>query len=506
MQTIIKFKYNNKWYYVSKDNDRILYYVLKDNNKIFDLSEEDEELFNFVINYITPSNKRIFLFNYLHNGINYNIFLDPKTKLKMFNPQPSEDSLIFLNNVFNNQSEVLYLEIYNESENTFIKRLAKYKNIQIAILLSASLSLEFIAVDLHITKKILDAERIEAKAIVEMKVDYTDEQVKNIILESLSNNSFLDENERNIIISNIYVFIDNKDYIDFEYIKKRLSTLKIKYISEALVEGNYSISGQYDSSENLITFYNANKLEDVTNSTITHELYHVLTKHNYNDYNSFLIETINTIFNEEYSNCKEQSTYTSYYNYTKMLMEVIGSEPFKKYHSYSDTSFIIDELIKLYDNEDEAYKLIHNLENYKCIVKSVNALNMEEKLEELNKLNNIIIEEIGLYYEAKYNRKMNEDLIMLSYYDENSFINKIRQTYNIDDDYLIIYSNYKRYFYNTENNEIEIKFVKKESPVVVIHDEEGRTFYKPQNTNSYSENIIVINDENRYISNGLTHL
>ena len=104
MDIILKFIFNNKEYCVFKEDNVFKYgYIL--NNKIkTDLSTLDKDIIDLVIHKIKPSNNTIFYSKITLNNTKYSIYIDPKTRLKSFKPEPNQKDLIILNSLYNNLS------------------------------------------------------------------------------------------------------------------------------------------------------------------------------------------------------------------------------------------------------------------------------------------------------------------------------------------------------------------------------------------------------------------
>lgn len=141
---------------------------------------------------------------------------------------------------------------------------------------------------------------------------------------------------------------------------------------------------------------------------------------------SWLVESINAIFNDEYEGNGMVGTYDTSYlhivNYAKALMEIIGALPLQKYHGYTDEDPIIEALMEIIDDEDKAYKLLTNIEEYKNMIEkiSVDVMTYEEK-QVLFSLKETIYQSFDEYYYAKKGIHITDDLVMLYYLDISSF-------------------------------------------------------------------------------------
>ena len=328
----------------------------------------------------------------------------------------------------------------------------------------------------------------------------SDTEFIKIIKDSINKNSNLTYLEKHFILSDLTIFLDNKQYMDIEYLKNTFSNMKINYT----LEDNGHIEATYNQLENEITFYEASNIYDVEMHTFTHEFLHATQKSGSFDDNSFLIETTNTIFNDEYL-YDESNLYTHYYNLTKALMELVGSEPLKQFHNYTSERPIIDALCEIIDNENYAKKLLTNLNDYKKIydnmyfIENKNSLEYEIQFNDLNNLKADIFEQFKIYYYQKYGIDMEDDLIMLYYLDANAFRSKIYELYDLKAD-PIYYINNITYFNKNKTNEkkgIVIKRYITDNIKTEIIDKNGTI---SQNKLEEIENIAIITDENRYLN------
>ncbi len=499
MDEILKFKYDDKWYILKNEDGKFIKYKEENGKLSLELTPEEKNIFNEILYEITPSFASIYLSNYKLGDKEYKIYLDLKTNFRIFDPIPPHDDLVILNNIFNNMSEEVYLEKGKASMENFVKKIIKHNNKIIIVLLSASLCFQLLAADVIINKNIELHE--ETLSRIESSINYSNDEVQTKLYESIKSNPNITDTEKENIVKYLWVFADNKNYLDLDYFYDVLSTLRIEYVEEEKIPyDNHYTTGSYNTSENKITFYKAKSIKDVKESTWSHELFHTMQKRLYKNYNSYIVETVNSIFNEEYSSFYENSAYDLYYNYTKMLMEIIGSEPFKKYQGYSSLDPIIDALCEITGSKVDAKRLLANMENYKMTYDRLSPTyyNYEKQIEYLSELNSEIIKDIGIYYESKFGISMDNDLIMLSYYDNDKFLRMVEErdlpkgdSKNI----LITQNNMLSYFRgNTSLNEIQLLY---SVPVVgVMIDPVSNTKIEKH----YSkEQWIKINNENRYL-------
>ncbi len=343
---------------------------------------------------------------------------------------------------------------------------------------------------------------------IDMSLDMTDSYVKKLLTDAIQNNKYLTEDEKKFIINNISIFTEYKNYIDVNYLKERLQYLKIVYKKNSnSSNGLVRIKGEYNHFTNRITFFNAKKFEEVEAATFTHELFHVMQKPHYSDRNEFLIETVNTIFNENNTGKNESTIYSNYFAFTKMLIEIIGRESFSKFQGYTTNEYIIDALMEICGTEEEAKELLLDLDEYKIIYDKMsnNLAHSDRYLDKLVKLKRKIIEELSIYYESKYGFSMENDLIMLYYYDYNSFCEKISERYFIESDDIIIKEVDELNYFNRFKDSKLIVYASGPIKQIQVKINADGT-YKERECIFEDQNIVtIINDENRYL-NGVKKL
>ena len=226
-----------------------------------------------------------------------------------------------------------------------------------------------------------------------------------------------------------------------------------------------------------------------------------MQKVNYNSYNSYLIETINTIFNEDYTEVKEEALYSNYYNYTKMLIEIIGIEPIRKYQCYTQVEYIVDALANIYGSKNDAYDFLYYLDKYKkTYEKVISGKNIKSNENELKLLEKIIIEKLGIYYQSKYGFKMENDLIMLYYYDYSKLYSIISDKFFINNTKITINeTNNIHYFHNTSDNKLIVYANGDIIMKKIIIDNSGLI---KEDEDIENKNIVyIIDNSNRYLSN-----
>lgn len=343
------------------------------------------------------------------------------------------------------------------------------------------------------------------------------------VIDAINNNLNLSEQEKNKILANRTIFEDNFDYYDINVLTKTLKTLKIKYVHDICVS-NKIIKGTYDSNDNLITFYTASSLDDVTDDLFTHEFSHLFQSLTLDSSDcSFLVEATNVLANNEYYGTEPNydPAYSVQRNCVEMLSFIIGNSAIKKFYNFPSIHIIVDELYKIYPNYEKAYEFVGLLNSYQSLFFiSDKDKNVSKKMEEIEKS---IKEMLQFYYKEKYKFSAENDLIMLFKLDSNKFNMKVKEMLNLDNELVnaILKSNSSiinttlnnKYVFDIEKTNIidyedvpidyaiDLGAVSKSGEILINGwsiNSDGKTAKRPIMTKEKIKEI-VIDDSNRYL-------
>lgn len=343
------------------------------------------------------------------------------------------------------------------------------------------------------------------------------------VIDAINNNLNLSEQEKNKILANRTIFEDNFDYYDINVLTKTLKTLKIKYVHDICVS-NKIIKGTYDNNDNLITFYTASSLDDVTDDLFTHEFSHLFQSLTLDSSDcSFLVEATNVLANNEYYGTEPNydPAYSVQRNCVEMLSLIIGNSAIKKFYNLPSIHIIVDELYKIYPNYEKAYEFVGLLNSYQSLFFiSDKDENVSKKMEEIEKL---IKEMLQFYYKEKYKFSAENDLIMLFKLDSNKFNMKVKEMLNLDNELVnaILKSNSSiinttlnnKYVFDIEktniidyedvpiDHAIDLGAVSKSGEILINGwsiNSDGKTAKRPIMTKEKIKEI-VIDDSNRYL-------
>ena len=205
------------------------------------------------------------------------------------------------------------------------------------------ITLSYCSLDIYykylMKKGLIEKEQQEELLAEPVKVDYMEELTLSQLEDQIRSSVELTDEEKLVLLNDDYISdvidIVNDDEERRTDLFNQYSNLKIKY--HPITNHNYSGYVTYGypvihMSDELI----GKSKEDIDN-TITHEYVHI----NQNSYKTLLNEATAEIISYEYFNAEEKSYYYEV-KLTKMLMEMIGSEPVLNYIYLSDKSQILD--------------------------------------------------------------------------------------------------------------------------------------------------------------------
>lgn len=343
------------------------------------------------------------------------------------------------------------------------------------------------------------------------------------VIDAINNNLNLSEQEKNKILANRTIFEDNFDYYDINVLTKTLKTLKIKYVHDICVS-NKIIKGTYDNNDNLITFYTAFSLDDVTDDLFTHEFSHLFQSLTLDSSDcSFLVEATNVLANNEYYGTEPNydPAYSVQRNCVEMLSLIIGNSAIKKFYNFPSIHIIVDELYKIYPNYEKAYEFVGLLNSYQSLFFiSDNDENVSKKMEEIEKS---IKEMLKFYYKEKYKFSAENDLIMLLKLDINKFNMKVKEMFDVEDELVMVLLKSNSSIINTTLNNKYVFDIEKSNVIdyedvpidyaiglgavsksgeILINgwsiNSDGKTAKRPIMTKEKIKEI-VIDDSNRYL-------
>jgi hypothetical protein len=424
MEIVLKFNYNAKSYVVYKEADTFKYGYLVNDKIMTDLSLEDKENINSVLSDLSPSTNMLELTPvYFKNNL-YHVFLDLKTNLRHFIPTPSVEDLSILNSLFNNETEYVF-DTYSNNDKKYFKRFIKIGQKTIMVLISTTIVLSQMPNAMAYSKK-TSSKPTTAITQSECTID--------TVKSSLKNNKNLSQKEKDLFLSNPFYFEDNKQYMDFNYLSKTFSKMNSS-VNQNMPK---SVGGWYLTTANKIE-YRSDNISNVKPDVITHEILHS-TQHNALE--SALTESVNVMYNNEYFG-QEDYTYDKAYQsqvaVAKALAEIIGPKPLKQYENTGKDRYITEALQEIVPNFAYAQRFIGIFNNYHALLVKCGDMIQEKQdtqyvSQSIEMAKSDIKTALQMYYEAKFNRSMDNDLLMQYYLDKTVFIGLLKEKLNSDID------------------------------------------------------------------------
>lgn len=147
-------------------------------------------------------------------------------------------------------------------------------------------------------------------------------------------------------------------------------------------------------------------------------------------YNSFLVEGTNQIATTEYYYADVKNPPSSAYhfqcNVVRVLSLILEDDIIKKYYTFNDTRAIEQALYKIYPDEERVTKFFDMLVYYQNLQLDVIYARESYNKEAEEEIENFIKQELRFYYVTKYQRSVDDDLLMLYFVDFDSLVEKIK--------------------------------------------------------------------------------
>ena len=281
------------------------------------------------------------------------------------------------------------------------------------------------------------------------------------VYEYVEKNPYLDDNEKESLY---YVegFINDYYYLlDAEVLKHRLQVFDIDY-----KDLDSNIYGSWKSNIDVVNLYCCDNSLDIkkNKSTISHELYHVLSVNNDKEYSECLSEGITSLLNYEYSDFNNSDLYIKERQIARLLTILVGKENmidsylnfdiYKLKSNLKKISTNKEKLKDLFDSIEEYHKL--NIESFSYINKTLDSETYKEYKKNYKKKYELSIKiAADLNYYAKSKKlEFNDDF----YIALNSFVNENDEVMEIDSNYYVYLddSDIKMYTINNNSNKEKV--------------------------------------------------
>lgn len=461
---IAEFDYNNKKYILYIDNEKNVYAAYLDGQDLKQIFNQDEfELVNKVYQELSTKELKPDFIEYasiFHKGIEYKTVFDLNDNRRYFYElrnnryEPVDNNLQkYFDSIYNSEIDILYNGNNDKLElaRNVTKKVVKVGNVTIAVIIAANISFTGL--------KTINLDRSFLQNIEAIKDIYTtDERDHKIIMSYIDKNTRLSNEDKEFILSMNHFFEENEEYFNMSEIKKNLINLRIIYDKDNQENHKMSnrVKGYYTKAFDKITIFYSDKMDNdmITKKVVFHEVMHAVSDKGYVSKGNLglaLTEGVNELMAEEYLN-----TYSDTYNkgqtYARIMCELIGPEKVKKSFFGNNIDMVLEELSSICGTKKDAQKFISLLDDEaRCDTTLMTSNDRQEKIDALEtkkRVSPVIDTYIRIYYESKFNRKIDEDKLMLAYMDSLRLTNNLQSEFYHENNIEKI--NVVKHYFNSE--------------------------------------------------------
>ena len=461
---IAEFDYDNKKYILYIDNEKNVYAAYLDGQDLKQIFNQDEfELVNKVYQEISTKELKPDFIEYasiFHKGIEYKTVFDLNDNRRYFYElrnnryEPVDNNLQkYFDSIYNSEIDILYNGNNDKLElaRNVTKKVVKIGNVTIAVIIAANISFTGL--------KTINLDRSFLQNIEAIKDIYTtDERDHKIIMSYIDKNTRLSNEDKEFILSMNHFFEENEKYFNMSEIKKNLINLRIIYDKDNQENHKMSnrVKGYYTKAFDKITIFYSDKMDNdmITKKVVFHEVMHAISDKGYVSKGNLglaLTEGVNELMAEEYLN-----TYSDTYNkgqtYARIMCELIGPEKVKESFFGNNIDMVLEELSSICGTKKDAQKFISLLDDEaRCDTTLMTSNDREEKIDSLEtkrRVSPVIDTYIRIYYESKFNRKIDEDKLMLAYMDSLRLTNNLQSEFYHENNIEKI--NVVKHYFNSE--------------------------------------------------------
>ena len=461
---IAEFDYDNKKYILYIDNEKNVYAAYLDGQDLKQIFNEDEfELVNKVYQELSTKELKPDFIEYasiFHKGIEYKTVFDLNDNKRYFYElrnnryEPVDNNLQkYFDSIYNSEIDILYNGNNDKLElaRNVTKKVVKIGNVTIAVIIAANISFTGL--------KTINLDRSFLQNIEAIKDIYTtDERDHKIIMSYIDKNTRLSNEDKEFILSMNHFFEENEKYFNMSEIKKNLINLRIIYDKDNQENHKMSnrVKGYYTKAFDKITIFYSDKMDNdmITKKVVFHEVMHAISDKGYVSKGNLglaLTEGVNELMAEEYLN-----TYSDTYNkgqtYARIMCELIGPEKVKESFFGNNIDMVLEELSSICGTKKDAQKFISLLDDEaRCDTTLMTSNDRQEKIDALEtkkRVSPVIDTYIRIYYESKFNRKIDEDKLMLAYMDSLRLTNNLQSEFYHENNIEKI--NVVKHYFNSE--------------------------------------------------------
>ena len=461
---IAEFDYDNKKYILYIDNEKNVYAAYLDGQDLKQIFNQDEfELVNKVYQELSTKELKPDFIEYasiFHKGIEYKTVFDLNDNRRYFYElrnnryEPVDNNLQkYFDSIYNSEIDILYNGNNDKLElaRNVTKKVVKIGNVTIAVIIAANISFTGL--------KTINLDRSFLQNIEAIKDIYTtDERDYKIIMSYIDKNTRLSNEDKEFILSMNHFFEENEKYFNMSEIKKNLINLRIIYDKDNQENHKMSnrVKGYYTKAFDKITIFYSDKMDNdmITKKVVFHEVMHAISDKGYVSKGNLglaLTEGVNELMAEEYLN-----TYSDTYNkgqtYARIMCELIGPEKVKESFFGNNIDMVLEELSSICGTKKDAQKFISLLDDEaRCDTTLMTSNDRQEKIDALEtkrRVSPVIDTYIRIYYESKFNRKIDEDKLMLAYMDSLRLTNNLQSEFYHENNIEKI--NVVKHYFNSE--------------------------------------------------------
>ena len=461
---IAEFDYNNKKYILYTDNEKNVYAAYLDGQDLKQIFNQDEfELVNKVYQELSTKELKPDFIEYasiFHKGIEYKTVFDLNDNRRYFYElrnnryEPVDNNLQkYFDSIYNSEIDILYNGNNDKLElaRNVTKKVVKIGNVTIAVIIAANISFTGL--------KTINLDRSFLQNIEAIKDIYTtDERDHKIIMSYIDKNTRLSNEDKEFILSMNHFFEENEKYFNMSEIKKNLINLRIIYDKDNQENHKMSnrVKGYYTKAFDKITIFYSDKMDNdmITKKVVFHEVMHAISDKGYVSKGNLglaLTEGVNELMAEEYLN-----TYSDTYNkgqtYARIMCELMGPEKVKESFFGNNIDMVLEELSSICGTKKDAQKFISLLDDEaRCDTTLMTSNDRQEKIDALEtkkRVSPVIDTYIRIYYESKFNRKIDEDKLMLAYMDSLRLTNNLQSEFYHENNIEKI--NVVKHYFNSE--------------------------------------------------------
>ena len=461
---IAEFDYNNKKNILYIDNEKNVYAAYLDGQDLKQIFNQEEfELVNKVYQELSTKELKPDFIEYasiFHKGIEYKTVFDLNDNKRYFYElrnnryEPVDNNLQkYFDSIYNSEIDILYNGNNDKLElaRNVTKKVVKIGNVTIAVIIAANISFTGL--------KTINLDRSFLQNIEAIKDIYTtDERDYKIIMSYIDKNTRLSNEDKEFILSMNHFFEENEKYFNMSEIKKNLINLRIIYDKDNQENHKMSnrVKGYYTKAFDKITIFYSDKMDNdmITKKVVFHEVMHAISDKGYVSKGNLglaLTEGVNELMAEEYLN-----TYSDTYNkgqtYARIMCELIGPEKVKESFFGNNIDMVLEELSSICGTKKDAQKFISLLDDEaRCDTTLMTSNDRQEKIDALEtkrRVSPVIDTYIRIYYESKFNRKIDEDKLMLAYMDSLRLTNNLQSEFYHENNIEKI--NVVKHYFNSE--------------------------------------------------------